>query len=243
MATTFRRIDGRRFDELRPVKITRNFLKWPEGSVLIEMGDTKVIVTASIEKEVPRFLQNSGKGWITAEYDMIPRATNTRRARDRSKNIPGRTMEIQRLIGRGIRAAFDFDTMGEITVKIDADVIQADGGTRCASITGGFIAVYDALQRALKDGTIPTFPDFQIVTAVSVGLVQGLPILDLCYKEDSQADVDMNIIMDEEHKFAEIQGTGEGRNFSNEELTKLIQLGETGCVTLIQMVKKQLNLE
>ena len=154
-----KRINGNHLDEIRPFKITRKYLKWPEGSVLVEAGETKVIVTASVEQGVPRFLRDSGKGWITSEYDMLPRATDRRRNRDRTRRIPGRSMEIQRLIGRSIRAAFDIEQLGEITIKIDADVIQADGGTRCASITGAFVAVYDALQVALKKHMIMRVPE------------------------------------------------------------------------------------
>ncbi len=223
-----KRINGNNLDEIRPFKITRKYLKWPEGSVLVEAGETKVIVTASVEQGVPRFLRDSGKGWITSEYDMLPRATDRRRNRDRTRRIPGRSMEIQRLIGRSIRAAFDIEQLGEITIKIDADVIQADGGTRCASITGAFVAVYDALQVALKKHMIMRFPEYSIVTAVSVGIVDSVPMLDLCYTEDSKADVDMNVVMDKGGLMVEVQGTGEGKNFSREELNQLIDLAEKG---------------
>ena len=223
-----KRINGNSLDEIRPFKITRKYLKWPEGSVLVEAGETKVIVTASVEQGVPRFLRDSGKGWITSEYDMLPRATDRRRNRDRTRRIPGRSMEIQRLIGRSIRAAFDIDKLGEITVKIDADVIQADGGTRCASITGAFVAVYDALQVALKKHMIMRFPEYSIVTAVSVGIVDNVPMLDLCYTEDSNALVDMNVVMDKDGLLVEVQGTGEGKNFSRDELTQLLDLAEKG---------------
>ncbi|MHA1745677.1 MAG: ribonuclease PH [Promethearchaeota archaeon] len=223
-----KRINGNNLDEIRPFKITRKYLKWPEGSVLVEAGETKVIVTASVEQGVPRFLRDSGKGWITSEYDMLPRATDRRRNRDRTRRIPGRSMEIQRLIGRSIRAAFDIDKLGEITVKIDADVIQADGGTRCASITGAFVAVYDALQVALKKHMIMRFPEYSIVTAVSVGIVDNVPMLDLCYTEDSNALVDMNVVMDKDGLLVEVQGTGEGKNFSRDELNQLLDLAEKG---------------
>jgi len=223
-----KRINGNNLNEIRPFKITRKYLKWPEGSVLVEAGETKVIVTASVEQGVPRFLRDSGKGWITSEYDMLPRATDRRRNRDRTRRIPGRSMEIQRLIGRSIRAAFDIDKLGEITIKIDADVIQADGGTRCASITGAFVAVYDALQVALKKHMIMRFPEYSIVTAVSVGIVDNVPMLDLCYTEDSNALVDMNVVMDKDGLLVEVQGTGEGKNFSREELNQLLDLAEKG---------------
>ena len=236
------RLNGRKNDELRPITITRNYLKWPEGSVLIEMGETKVIVTASVENSVPRFLRDSGKGWITAEYDMLPRATDRRRNRDRTRKIPGRSMEIQRLIGRGIRAAVDIDNLGEITIKIDADVIQADGGTRCASITGAFVAVYDALQMAVKKELIPSMPKYKVLSAISVGIIKDVPQLDLCYVEDSSAEVDMNVIMDEDNKLIEVQGTGEGKNFSRTELNQLLDLAEKVNKELIQYIKNLLGI-
>jgi len=176
MSETSTREDGRANDEIRPLKITRNYLKWPEGSVLVEIGETKVIITASVEDSVPRFLKNSGKGWITAEYDMLPRATDRRRNRDRNRKIPGRSMEIQRLIGRSIRAAFDIDVIGEVSIKIDADVIQADGGTRCASIVGAFVAAYDGIQKAVENGIILKMPSFNVISAISVGIVKGIPM-------------------------------------------------------------------
>ena len=236
------REDGRKFDEIRPLKITRNYLKWPEGSVLVEIGETKVIVTASVEDSVPRFLKNSGKGWITAEYDMLPRATDRRRNRDRTRRIPGRSMEIQRLIGRSIRAAFDIDVIGEISIKIDADVIQADGGTRCASIVGAFVAAYDGLQKAVENGIVLKMPSFSIISAISVGIVKGIPMLDLPFKEDSQAEVDMNIISSEDGKFIEVQGTAEGKNFTRDELNQLLDLAEKGNSEIILYIKKILNL-
>ena len=236
------REDGRKFDEIRPLKITRNYLKWPEGSVLVEIGETKVIVTASVEDSVPRFLKNSGKGWITAEYDMLPRATDRRRNRDRNRKIPGRSMEIQRLIGRSIRAAFDIDAIGEVSIKIDADVIQADGGTRCASIVGAFVAAYDGIQKAVENGIILKMPSFDVISAISVGIVKGIPMLDLPFKEDSQAEVDMNIISSEDGKFIEVQGTAEGKNFSRDELNQLLDLAVKGNSEIIIYIKKILNL-
>ncbi len=236
------REDGRKFDEIRPLKITRNYLKWPEGSVLVEIGETKVIVTASVEDSVPRFLKNSGKGWITAEYDMLPRATDRRRNRDRNRKIPGRSMEIQRLIGRSIRAAFDIDAIGEVSVKIDADVIQADGGTRCASIVGAFVAAYDGIQKAVENGIILKMPSFDVISAISVGIVKGIPMLDLPYIEDSQAEVDMNIISSEDGKFIEVQGTAEGKNFTRDELNQLLDLAVKGNSEIILYIKKILNL-
>jgi len=242
MSEILKREDGRAYDEMRPLKITRNYLKWPEGSVLVEVGETKVIITASVEDSVPRFLKDSGRGWITAEYDMIPRATDRRRNRDRTRKIPGRSMEIQRLIGRSIRAAFDIDNMGEISVKIDADVIQADGGTRCASITGAFVATYDAIKKGVEDGIILKMPAFNVISAISVGIIDGVPMLDLPYNEDSQAEVDMNIISSEDGKFIEIQGTAEGKNFTRDELNQLLDLAIKGNTEIIEYIKKILNL-
>ena len=248
MSETPIREDGRAFDEIRPLKITRNYLKWPEGSVLVEIGETKVIVTASIEDSVPRFLKDTGKSWITAEYDMLPRATDRRRNRDRNRTIPGRSMEIQRLIGRSIRAAFDIDNLGgEITIKIDADVIQADGGTRCASIVGAFVATYDGLQKAVEKRNLLKMPSFNIISAISVGIVKGsngipIPMLDLPFIEDSQAEVDMNIISSDDGKFIEVQGTAEGRNFSRDELNQLLDLAIKGNSEIILYIKKIMNL-
>lgn len=239
MSSNFVRVDGRAFNQLRPLNITRNYLKWPEGSVLISQGNTKVIVTATVEEGVPRFLKDTGKGWITSEYDMLPRATSTRSSRSREKGgIPGRTQEIQRLIGRAIRAGFDHENFGEITIKIDADVIQADGGTRCASVTGAFIAVYDALKKAVELKMIPNMPVFKQVAAISVGFVKGNLCLDLCYEEDSQADVDLNIIMDNELKLIEVQGTAEHNNFTRYQLNQMLDLGEKGIKDIFTYTKQ-----
>jgi ribonuclease PH len=238
----FVRPDGRQLDQLRPISISRNYLKWPEGSVLIAQGNTKVIVTASVEEGVPRFLKDSGKGWITSEYDMLPRATDRRTNRSRDKGgIPGRTQEIQRLIGRAIRAGFDHEHLGEITIKIDADVIQADGGTRCASITGAFVAVYDALQKAVSMRLLPKMPAFKPVAAISVGIIKGSNCLDLCYEEDSNADVDMNIIMDDTGNLIEIQGTAERQNFSRTQLNQLLDLGQKGITEILAYLKSELK--
>lgn len=224
------RPDGRAMDEMRPLKITRNVNKWAEGSTMSEQGDTKVLVTATVEPGVPNFLRDSGKGWITAEYDMLPRSTDRRNNRSREKGggASGRSQEIQRLIGRAIRAAFDHEHFGEITVKVDADVIQADGGTRCASINGAFIAVYDALKKSVENGVIDHMPDFKVVSAISVGLFDGQARLDLNYQEDSHADVDMNFIMDEDSNLIEVQGTAEKKNFNREQLNQLLDLAEKG---------------
>lgn len=231
------RPDGRQNDQLRSLKITRNYLIWPEGSVLVEHGNTKVIVTVSLEDNVPNFLKESGKGWITAEYDMLPRATDKRNSRSRDKGTSGRSQEIQRLIGRSVRAAFNTETLGEITLRVDADVIQADGGTRCASINGAFIAGYDALKSAISKGIIPKMPPFKVIGAVSVGLFGGVPRLDLCYTEDSKADVDLNLIMDEDSNLIEIQGTAEKNNFSRAQLNQLLDIGEKGLKEIIVYLK------
>lgn len=237
------RIDGRSNDSLRPVTITRNYIKYPEGSVLIEMGDTKVLCNATIEESVPPFKKGSGTGWVTAEYSMLPRATSTRNKRDINKlKMNQRSVEIQRLIGRALRAAIDLDSLGERSITIDCDVIQADGGTRTASITGGFVALYDACQKLVDNGLLSKTPIKNFVSAISVGIVNGEPILDLCYIEDSGADVDMNIIMTDEGKFVEVQGTGEEGTFSFDELNELIKLGQKGNSELIKLQKKSLGL-
>ena len=204
------RIDGREFDQIRDLKITRNYTKYAEGSVFIEMGDTKVLCNASIEDKVPPFLRNTGTGWINAEYSMLPRSTQQRKIRDASRGkIDGRSQEIQRLIGRAIRSVVDLDKLGERTIWIDCDVIQADGGTRTASITGAFVAVLDAINKLHKEKAIKHMPVRNFVSAISVGIVNGEYLLDLCYEEDSNAQVDMNIIMTDKGEFVELQGTGE----------------------------------
>lgn len=235
------RVDGREFDELRPIKVTRNFNKFAEGSVLIEVGNTKVICTASIEDKVPPFQKGTGKGWITSEYSMIPRATETRTQREATKGKQsGRTMEIQRLIGRALRSVVDLDVLGEKTIWIDCDVIQADGGTRTASITGSFIALADALYKLVQKGTIQKLPLKSFVAAVSVGIVEGNKLLDLCYSEDSNALVDMNVVMTDRGEFVEIQGTGEGGPFSKEDFARLMELAEYGLEQIISIQKEVL---
>ncbi len=234
------RIDGRRNDELRKLKITRNYIKSAEGSVLIEMGDTRVICTATIDKTVPPFLRGKGTGWVTAEYAMLPRSSSQRISRERSK-VGGRTHEIQRLIGRALRSVVHMDALGERTVLIDCDVIQADGGTRTASITGAYIALVDALRYAKKEGMIERVPVKDYLAAVSVGLVEGTPMLDLCYEEDSAAEVDMNLVMTGKGKIVEVQGTAEGEPFSKAELNKLLALGEKGIKALIKKQKEILK--
>ena len=238
------RIDKRRNDHVRHTKITRNYIKHAEGSVLIEVGDTKVICTASIEDKVPPFLKGSGEGWITAEYNMIPRSTQTRKPRDIARlKQDGRTMEIQRLIGRALRSVVDLKALGEKTIWIDCDVIQADGGTRTTSITGAFVALVDAINKLHKQKTFKVYPIRQFVCATSVGIVNGEKILDLCYEEDSRAHVDMNIIGTEDGEFVEIQGTGEEAPFSRKDLNELLDLGEKGIKQMIQIQKDSLKMD
>ncbi len=240
------RSDNRAPDQLRPINIVPEYISTAEGSVLIEVGNTRVICTASVEETVPVFLRNSGKGWITAEYAMLPRATLTRTARDVSKGRPsGRTHEIQRLIGRSLRAVIDLNRLGERTIWIDCDVIQADGGTRTASITGSFIALGLALEKLVAAGTLTVVPLRDFVAAVSLGIVDGELMLDLSYEEDSRADVDMNFVMTAGHKIVEIQATAEHRVFDEQQLAQMIALARTGIDSLIskqQAVLSQLTL-
>lgn len=232
------RQDGRIHSQLRPVKITRNYIKHAEGSALIEVGDTKVICTASVEERTPPFKKDSGEGWITAEYSMLPRATGVRNPRDISKlKLNGRTQEIQRLIGRSLRTIVDLKLLGERTITIDCDVIQADGGTRTASITGGYVALVDACRKLLEDGLISKMPVTGFVAATSVGVANGQEILDLCYTEDSAAEVDMNVIMSDKGEFIEIQATGEKTSFSKNQLDVLLILAQKGIEQLIQIQK------
>jgi len=237
------RLDGREYNEIRKTTIQRDFLKYPEGSVLITQGNTKVIVTASVMESVPRFLYDSGKGWITAEYNMLPRATQYRNQRERDRlRVKGRTHEIQRLIGRSIRAAFDLEAIGERTIRIDCDVIQADGGTRCACITGAFVAVYDAFRYILNEHLIRKFPSYKVIAAISLGIKDERVILDLDYSEDSKVDVDINIVMNEDLDFIEVQGTAEGAPFKKEKLLELLDIGEKGIKELIDLQKTVLNI-
>lgn len=230
------RIDKREFNELREVKITRNYLLHPQGSVLIEMGNTKVICTAMLDDRVPPFLKGTNTGWITSEYSMLPGSTPNRKVRDSSRGrIDGRTQEIQRLIGRSLRTVVDLTKIGERTLWIDCDVIQADGGTRTASITGSFVAMVDAFYKAYRQGKIDCIPVSNYVAAISVGIGQNGPILDLCYEEDHKALVDMNIVMTEDSRLIEIQGTGEESTFTRDELNILLDLGEKGIKELIEM--------
>ena len=235
------RTDGRLPDQLRPIRITPHFIGAAEGSVLIEVGRTRVICTASVEEIVPPFLRNSGKGWITSEYSMIPRATNTRTVREATTGKrSGRTQEIQRLIGRSLRTAIDLNRLGERTIWMDCDVIEADGGTRTASITGAFIALNLAVKGLLKSGKLSSSPLRTHVAAVSVGIVGGLPMLDLDYSEDSTADVDFNLVMTDAGEFVEIQGTAERNPFGDSALGELIGLGRKGILELIKRQREVL---
>ncbi|MDD5427651.1 MAG: ribonuclease PH [Candidatus Omnitrophica bacterium] len=236
------RQSGRASDELRKLKITKNYIKYAEGSCLIEIGDTKVITTATIENTVPPFLKGKGTGWITAEYGMIPRSCKTRVQREASRGkLGGRTMEIQRLIGRSMRSVADMAKIGERTIWIDCDVIQADGGTRCASITGSFVSAVLALEKMREEGLIENIPVSDYVAAISVGILDGKPALDLDYSEDSTAEVDMNIIMTGDGRFVEIQGTAEKEPFKKEEMNKLITLAKKGIDELVTAQKKVLK--
>jgi ribonuclease PH len=239
------RVDGRKFDQLRPVKITRKYMKHAEGSVLIEVGDTRVICTASIDEKLPRFMedptQRRAGGWVTAEYSMLPRATKDRSIREAARGrLGGRTQEIQRLIGRSLRAVVDMKLLGERTIWLDCDVIQADGGTRTASITGAFVALWDACSYMIDHKMIKEMPIIDFVAATSVGMVEGQKMLDLCYAEDFAADVDMNIVMTGKGGFVEIQGTAEESPFSREEANEFIDLAAKGIQELIALQRKML---
>lgn len=231
------RVDGREKDQLRKVNITNNYLMSPQGSVLIEMGNTKVICTASVEDNTARHLVGSGQGWITAEYAMLPGSTGTRKKRDKGKT-DGRSVEIQRLIGRSLRSVVDMKKLGERTIFIDCDVIQADGGTRTASITGAFVAMVEAMKWMKEESLIDEIPLTGFVSAVSVGVLDSQSILDLCYAEDSKAAVDMNVVMTDKGEYIEIQGTGEERPFKGEELAELLALASKGCSELHKIQKK-----
>ncbi len=230
-------------EDLRPIAITRQFTKHAEGSVLVEFGDTKVICTASIENRVPLFLKGKGRGWVTAEYGMLPRSTNTRTDREAARGKQGgRTMEIQRLIGRALRAAIDMEALGERTITIDCDVLQADGGTRTASITGGFVALADAVRHLLVNRFIKKNPLHGQVASVSVGLYRGTPVLDLDYAEDSEAETDMNVVMNDAGAFIEIQGTAEGHAFRQDELDAMLALARQGIENLLNVQREALGL-
>ncbi len=236
------RQDGRTNSQLRPVKITRNYIKHAEGSVLIEVGDTKVICTASVEERTPPFKKDSGEGWVTAEYSMLPRATGVRNPRDISKlKLNGRTQEIQRLIGRSLRTVVDLKLLGERTITIDCDVIQADGGTRTASITGGYVALVDACRKLIDSGAVSKMPIIGFVAATSVGVVNEQELLDLCYTEDSSAEVDMNVIMTDKGEFIELQATGEKSSFCKNQLDALLTIAQNGIEQLISIQKEVLG--
>ena len=223
-------------DQMRQVGMTRHYTKHAEGSVLVEFGDTKVICTVSVEAGVPRFLRGSGQGWITAEYGMLPRSTGSRMQRESSRGKQGgRTLEIQRLIGRSLRAAVDLKTLGENTLYIDCDVIQADGGTRTASITGACVALVDALRAMKQRGALKKVPEVQMIAAISVGIYKGVPVLDLDYPEDSSADTDLNVVMTDKGGFIEVQGTAEAAPFSADDLNAMLALARQGCEQLFSL--------
>ena len=236
------RVDGRKPGELRPVRITRNYNKFAEGSVLIEVGDTRVICTATIEDKAPMFLRGEGKGWVTAEYGMLPRATGSRTPREAARGrVGGRTHEIQRLIGRSLRSVVELPALGERTIWLDCDVIQADGGTRTASITGAFVALVDALNKLKAAGQLARLPVTDFVAATSVGRLNGEIILDLCYEEDSAAEVDMNVVMTGAGRFVEVQATGEEAYFDRREMNNIIDLSAAGIYRLIALQKEVLG--
>jgi|TARA_Y100001968_G_C19328480_1_gene703024 ribonuclease PH len=231
-----KRPSERAADQMRQVSLTRHYTKHAEGSVLVEFGDTKVICTVSVEAGVPRFLRGSGQGWITAEYGMLPRSTGSRMQRESSRGKQGgRTLEIQRLIGRSLRAAVDLKTLGENTLYIDCDVIQADGGTRTASITGACVALVDALRAMKQRGALKKVPQVQMIAAISVGIYQGVPVLDLDYPEDSSADTDLNVVMTDKGGFIEVQGTAEAAPFSADDLNAMLALARQGCEQLFSL--------
>jgi len=232
------RPSNRAAKEMRPIRLTRNYTKFAEGSVLVEFGDTKVLCTATVMTGVPPFLKDTGRGWVTAEYGMLPRSTHSRMAREASRGKQtGRTQEIQRLIGRSLRAAVDLSLLGENTITVDCDVIQADGGTRTAAITGGCVALYDAIIKMLTHGKMVTNPFKQFVASISVGIYDALPVIDLDYIEDSNADTDMNVVMTETGGFIEIQGTAEKSTFDQKELDELLILAKAGITELIEIQK------
>jgi ribonuclease PH len=237
------RPSGRKPDELRPVRISRGYTRHPEGSVLIEFGDTRVLCTASIDERVPPFLKGQGKGWLTAEYGMLPRSTNTRTQREAAAGKQsGRTLEIQRLIGRSLRAVADLAALGERTIQIDCDVIQADGGTRTASITGAFVALHDAVRFLVERRAIAAWPLGDFVAAVSVGVYEGVPVLDLDYAEDSQCETDMNVVMSSSGGLVEVQGTAEGAPFSRAQLDSMVDLAAAGIRQLIAAQRSALGV-
>nr|WP_217344246.1 ribonuclease PH [Noviherbaspirillum sp. L7-7A]MBV0878378.1 ribonuclease PH [Noviherbaspirillum sp. L7-7A] len=237
------RAGGRAADQLRQLRITRHYTRHAEGSVLIECGDTRVLCTASLQDKVPPFLKGQGQGWLTAEYGMLPRSTHSRMDREAAKGKQsGRTQEIQRLIGRSLRAAFDLRAFGERTLQLDCDVLQADGGTRTASITGAMVAAYDAFAKLVDSGVLTAVPVRHFVAAVSVGIYRGLPLLDLDYVEDSGCDTDMNVVMTEAGQFIEVQGTAEGEAFDRRAMNSLLDLAEGGIAELVRQQQRALGL-
>ena len=243
MSTTFERSGARAADQLRAVRFTRGFTRHAEGSVLVEFGDTRVLCTASVEDKVPAHRRGSGGGWVTAEYGMLPRATHTRGEREAARGRQsGRTQEIQRLIGRSLRAVFDLAALGERTIHLDCDVLQADGGTRTAAITGAWVAAHDAVGALLAAGRLAASPLTGAVAAVSVGLVQGVPLLDLDYTEDAACDTDMNVVMTGAGHYVELQGTAEGAQFSRRELDALLALADKGIAELIALQRQALSI-
>jgi ribonuclease PH len=239
----FKRPSGRRPDQLREIRFQRGFTRHAEGSVLVSFGDTRVLCTASVEERVPAHRRDSGGGWITAEYGMLPRATHTRGDREAAKGKQsGRTQEIQRLIGRSLRAAIDMDALGARTVTVDCDVLQADGGTRTAAITGGFVAVHDALERLRAQGLVAALPVREFVAAVSVGIHQGVPVLDLDYAEDSACDADVNVVMTASGRLIEVQGTAEGEPFAREAFDRMLELADRGIRELVARQRSALGL-
>ena len=235
------RPSGRAPDQLREIRLTRNYTKHAEGSVLVEFGDTKVICTASVEDRTPRWLKGTGKGWVTAEYGMLPRSTGDRMGREAAKGKQGgRTMEIQRLIARSLRAVVDLEALGEQMITVDCDVIQADGGTRTASITGSYVALVDAVNHLIENKALSKNPIYGQVASVSVGIYQGVPILDLDYAEDSNAETDMNVVMNDGGAFIEVQGTAEGHAFSRDELNAMLDLAQQGIETLTAQQREAL---
>ncbi len=242
MSNTNTRPSGRAHDQLRTVSFQRHFTKHAAGSVLVSMGDTRVLCTASVEERVPPFLRGAGSGWVTAEYSMLPGSTHTRSGREAARGKQsGRTQEIQRLIGRSLRAVVNLEALGERTITLDCDVLQADGGTRCASITGAYVAIHDAVQKLLQAGDIKENPLHGQVAALSVGIYKGLPVCDLDYAEDSQAETDMNVIMNEAGGFIEVQGTAEGHAFRREEMDALLNLATQGIADLLQAQRDTLS--
>src|SRR3990170_5645047 len=228
------RIDGRKADELRPLRITPGYLPWAEGSVMIELGETQVLCAVSVEARLPQFLRGTGSGWVTGEYGMLPRSTKERTAREAAAGrLTGRTQEIQRLIGRALRAVTNLDILGERTFTIDCDVIKADGGTRTAAITGGYVALHQAFEKLVEAGGLSSVPLSPAVAGVSVGIVEGVPLLDLCYEEDARAEADFNVVMTGDGRFVEVQGTAEHQPYSRQELDALLALAEAGIRRLL----------